>query len=69
MTEDNVVAPLSMKVNSHSLDPPQNSSLMYDAFRFFLSFLLLCDSTELPAIVQLLRKPTLIIPSLFFIKP
>lgn len=27
-----------MKVSSHSLDPSQNSSLMYDAFRFFFPF-------------------------------
>ncbi len=38
VTEDNVVAPLSMNVSWHSLDPSQYSSLMYYAFHFF-SFL------------------------------
>lgn len=65
VTEDNVVAPLSIKVSSHSLDTSQNSSLMYDAFRFFLSFFLLYDSTELPAIVQLSRKPHWLFPACF----
>lgn len=68
MTEDIIVAPLSMKVSPRSLDPSQNSSLMDDTF-FKIFFVVLRDSTKLPAIVQLMRKHTLIIPSLFFIKP
>lgn len=66
VTEDNVVAPLSMKDSSHSLDPSQNSSLMYDAFRFIFPFFFYMIAQIFLLLSSCWGSPLWLFPACFF---